>query len=216
MIIIDDSDENWWKGSNHRGEGLFPANFVSKDLTSETEEKEKRRRSVQFNDEVEVKTVEHAGEWDCWTRSFQQLFCILYSISDLRGPVTIDEEKIRRVLDMLNDADPASGEHDPPEMVGLEEQANQMGPMIDAELEVVDRRLAQLTRLSTELVDALNLYHQLMRELPGAPPATSGMGMGMYHMSPGHPMPNYPPVSGYMQPPPPVMSLNDPLGGNCS
>ena len=39
-----------------------------------------------------------------------------------------------------------------------------MGPLIDAELEAVDRRHAQLTRLSTELVDALNLYHQLMHE----------------------------------------------------
>ena len=36
--------------------------------------------------------------------------------------------------------------------------------MIDTELEAVDRRHAQLTRLSTELVDALNLYHQLMHE----------------------------------------------------
>ena len=46
----------------------------------------------------------------------------------------------------------------------MEEHVNQMGPMIDAELEAVDRRHAQLTRLSTELVDALNLYHQLMHE----------------------------------------------------
>ena len=45
-----------------------------------------------------------------------------------------------------------------------EDQVYRMGPLIDAELEAVDRRHAQLTRLSTELVDALNLYHQLMHE----------------------------------------------------
>jgi signal transducing adaptor molecule len=163
------------KGSNHRGEGLFPANFVTKNLDAEPEDAlkdDKRRRSVQFNDEVEVKTVEN---------------------SDLpQGPVEIDGEKIQRVLDMLNDADPANGDSDPPDMTALEEQANMMGPLIDAELEGVDRRLAQLTRLSTELVDALNLYHQLMRELPAGPAVMPGMP-GMYNMG-------YNPSMPYQQP----------------
>jgi signal transducing adaptor molecule len=50
----------------------------------------------------------------------------------------------------------------------LSEQVNAMGPLIDQELEKVDRKHAQLTQLSSDLVEALNLYHTLMRE-PAAP-----------------------------------------------
>lgn len=39
-----------------------------------------------------------------------------------------------------------------------------MGPLIDTELERVDRKHAQLTQLSANLVEALGLYHTLMRE----------------------------------------------------
>lgn len=44
------------------------------------------------------------------------------------------------------------------------DEVNAMGPLIDTELEKVDRKHAKLTQLSSNLVDALNLYHSLMRE----------------------------------------------------
>lgn len=46
----------------------------------------------------------------------------------------------------------------------LEANVNQMLPLIDNELERVDRNHAKLTLLSTQLVEAINMYHMLMRE----------------------------------------------------
>ena len=203
VIIIDDSDVNWWKGSNHRGEGLFPANFVTKDLEVEPEqfkEEKQRRRSVQFNEEVEI-----------------------------------SEDKIDNVLRLLHEADPTSPETDPVELPVQEETVNGMGPLIDAELESVDRRHAQLTRLSTELVDALNLYHQLMHEnmammppqgptagypsmpgpymplaqqqmYPGPSPATTGTFMSNGQQQHPHSMPS----ASYYAPPAPGVAPSGP------
>ena len=102
MIIIDDSDANWWKGSNHRGEGLFPANFVSTDLDTEPDQfKEQRKRStVQFNEEVEVVKVDQDQAVNL-------------------GQAEISEEKIDTVLKLLHEADPTSPETDAPELPGL-------------------------------------------------------------------------------------------------
>jgi len=179
VMVLDDSDANWWKGSNHRGEGLFPANFV----TSELETNGERRKSVVFNEEVTVQEVEQV------TFPTQK---------------TIDEVKIDKVLSMLHDADPTTGEADPVDLPQLEEQVGTMGPLIDAELERVDRRHAQLTRLSHELVDALSLYHTLMQEIP------QGMAGGPRYMYPGY-GPNMPGPG--MQPGPHQHSMMGYMGG---
>lgn len=190
VIVTDDSDVNWWKGSNHRGEGLFPANFVTTDLKGETEEPQ-RRRSVQFSEQVEVKTLKDEE-------------AEIAAAAGALGPVEISEEKIDRVLNLLNDSDPTTDVNDDPALTVLEDHVNKMGPLIDNELEGVDRRLAQLTRLSTELVDSLNLYHQLMRDMPAQayqmPAAAAPYGMGLPGMQPPPPLQQQQQAA-YMQPP---------------
>lgn len=143
--VIDSSDPNWWKGYNQRGEGLFPANFVTSDLSEPaTTPRTENRKNVQFSDSVQVKNIEEA-------------------IDDSQ-PVEIDEGKIDRLILLLHEANPEDGSNDTQEMLQLENEVNRMGPLIDQALEKADRRHAQLTQLSSDLVDALNLYHTLMRE----------------------------------------------------
>jgi len=112
--------------------------------------------------------------------------------------VEIDEAKADQVLHLLHEADPTGEVEDPPELAWLKVQnlyfsrpswytvsfllhrhVNQMGPLIDQELEKIDRRHAQLTRLGGELVEALNMYHNLMRDPIGMPPMSMPYGMKM-------------------------------------
>ena len=106
--MIDDSDPNWWKGSNQRGEGLFPANFVSTDLDVEPEIVLTRESSnssgskrVQFNEQVVVATLEETA-------------------SSSEADVEIDESKIDRMLHALHEADPTGERNDPEDLKILE------------------------------------------------------------------------------------------------
>lgn len=92
----------------------------------------------------------------------------------------IDEATMDAALALLHEADPeaAAAPEADAALARLEARAHAMGPLVDAALERADRRHARLTQLSADLVDALNLYHSLMRDAltaraypaPPAPP----------------------------------------------
>ncbi|GFO46179.1 signal transducing adapter molecule 2 [Plakobranchus ocellatus] len=173
ICVLDDGDQNWWKGSNHRGEGLFPTNFVTTDLTIEPEPEYKpEKKSVQFNDEVQVQTL-----------------------SLPQGEDEIDEGKIDEVLTLIQNADPTGETHpDSQQMLVLEEQCKAMGPLIDTELEKIDKKHATLVELNKKVMDALQMYHNLMKETPayGYAGLKAGVpqqsGPGMYAAGPSLPM----------------------------
>ncbi|CAO1328664.1 unnamed protein product [Diamesa serratosioi] len=151
IMVLEDTDANWWRGQNQRGEGFFPSNFVSADLSAEPENLSKDKSSVSTK-----KTVLFAEDQQKQEQQQQQ-------------PIEVNEDSIDRLLFLLHEADPSDPSQDSEEMLRLEHVVNQMAPLIDSELERVDRKHAQLTQLSSDLIDTINLYHSLMRDSEMAP-----------------------------------------------
>lgn len=190
VSVLDDSDPNWWKGANWRGEGLFPANFVTTDLNVKPEEEEEE-------DDGGAGASVEAGA------------------AAAAEVLTIDEEKINKTLAMLQNADPTEEiEKDPADLVTFEEQCHKMGPLIDTELEKIDRKHMTIMELNQKLVDALQMYHSLMKMPPMAGGATY-MAPPPYQMPPPGSIPGSypttmapPAVGGYVSAPPPYAAYN--------
>ncbi|VEL30789.1 unnamed protein product [Protopolystoma xenopodis] len=155
IVLLDDSNENWWRGSNHRGQGLFPAQFVSRELEPGSKEAQSSQaKSVSFSNVVQVATVRKSEDTSSDVPTHQESPCSLPKID----PKLLDDcLKIINSVDMTSDLDA-----DPPGLVELEARCYAMGPLIDPKLEEVDKQCSTVTEVNQRLLDALQRYHELM------------------------------------------------------
>ncbi|XP_065843869.1 signal transducing adapter molecule 2-like [Oscarella lobularis] len=142
--VLDDSDANWWRGRGYRGEGLFPSNFVTSDLTQPAAQPATTQaldRRVRYADEVGGSLVEKKPE--------------------------ISEEKMDLLLEMLKNADATEGnDEENTTLKELEEECKRMAPVVVEKIREVEGAQSELSKLTEQFEDAMALYQRLMKEIP--------------------------------------------------
>uniref|UniRef100_A0A7M5V4B0 Signal transducing adapter molecule 1 n=2 Tax=Clytia hemisphaerica TaxID=252671 RepID=A0A7M5V4B0_9CNID len=175
FAVLDNSDENWWKGKNHLGVGLFPANFVTSDLTPPESKSEKKVRfSDVSNDQPQSNQVVSSPQVQT-----QNLI--------VKRKTVIDENHLDSTLSMLKNASPNEVGDEEENIASMEDTCKEMGPLIEKKILETDRRKDDLGDLNDKFLQALQMYQQLMKEPMVAPQPPPPQPMAhMQQMHGGH------------------------------
>ncbi|KAL7668909.1 hypothetical protein ACOME3_009591 [Neoechinorhynchus agilis] len=146
LITLEDhdGDEGWYRGRLGNRSGLIPTSFVTFDLNA--------------NLMVHPKTHDNkpAKESDNESSFLEQ--------TNNSNEIVIDETKINDCLTYLHSLNPDSSSTDEPERFKMEDECYQMGPLIDSELNHIDRSLDRCSDAYGKLVTAMQSYHRLTEE----------------------------------------------------
>jgi signal transducing adaptor molecule len=141
--ILDDSDPNWWRGQTYEGGiGLFPANFVTPDLSVPPPAPQVMNRQTRYADTTTI--TEQA-----------------------KKKPEISEEKIDLLMEMLKNADATdTNDEEDATVKDLEKECKEMGGLVTEKIREADRAVSELTKLKEQFEDAMSVYQRLMKEIP--------------------------------------------------
>lgn len=149
ITVCDDSDQNWWRGVNCRGvNGLFPASFVTTDLTKEQPNLPAVKDSNENIEEINTSTA--------------------------TMKVQIDENILLKCIELIEDLDPSlDASSDPPELALLENKAMAQAPLIDQKLMKIDKQLNSLAAVDLAIRDVLGAYDNAVQQVVGGTSSSS-------------------------------------------
>ncbi|XP_029206876.2 signal transducing adapter molecule 2-like [Acropora millepora] len=156
ISVLDDSDENWWKGETGGEVGLFPSNFVTFDLSEPESPSKIEKKKVRWADEPGSQQATEATSKPAITE--------------------ISEERIDLCTNMLKGANIEGEDEEEEKIQDMEDDCYKMEPLIKAKIEEIAREHQELSSVNEQYLQALNLYQRLMKEPLPLPTLPHGYG----------------------------------------
>lgn len=163
ISVLDDSDENWWKGETGGETGLFPSNFVTFDLSEPESPSKIEKKKVRWADEPGSQQATEATSKPAITE--------------------ISEERIDLCTNMLKGANIEGEDEEEEKIQDMEDDCYKMEPLIKAKIEEIAREHQELSSVNEQYLQALNLYQRLMKEPLPLPTLPHGYGGNPQAMS---------------------------------
>ena len=207
--ILDNSDENWWKGQLRGRTGLFPKNFVSKHVTGQSQAKKERDKEKKERADRDKKVDINEEKLDLTLEMLKK--------ADAHSEASVEDKTLKE----------------------LERQCELMRPLISQKIDHFQAKSDRLMEINVKFRDAMALYQKLLKDSSDAyrhtqavstqeqppvyqmppyisqypPPAASAPGAGE-QPPPSLTYPPYPPAPHAIQPaiayPPPAPAEQPP------
>lgn len=156
ISVLDDSDENWWKGETGGEVGLFPSNFVTFDLSEPESPSKIEKKKVRWADEPGSQQATEATSKPVITE--------------------INEERIDLCTNMLKGANIEGEDEEEEKIQDMEDDCYKMEPLIKVKIEEIAREHQELSSVNEQYLQALNQYQRLMKEPLPLPTLPHGYG----------------------------------------